>query len=169
MTIDPTTGELCYRLSVANIEPASAAHIHEGGYGVSGPVVVPFVAPDAEGFSNDCTTIELELAAAILANPSGYYVNVHNADYPGGVVRGQLMPFGEQPQPGAEPSGPSMQVLVDGLANPRGLEMGSDGLYVAQAGSGGDTCIDVSDAQDGSEMLCFGDTGAVARHERRHD
>src|SRR6476469_2298661 len=56
VTIDPTTGELCYRPSGANIEPASAAHIHKGGYGVSGPVVVPFVAPDAEGFSNDCTT-----------------------------------------------------------------------------------------------------------------
>ena len=28
--------------------------------------------------------------AQILANPAAYYVNVHNADYPGGAVRGQL-------------------------------------------------------------------------------
>ena len=28
----------------------------------------------------------------ILANPDGYYVNVHNAEYPGGAIRGQLAP-----------------------------------------------------------------------------
>jgi hypothetical protein len=26
----------------------------------------------------------------IIANPAGYYVNIHNADFPGGAVRGQL-------------------------------------------------------------------------------
>jgi CHRD domain len=30
------------------------------------------------------------LAAAICANPAGYYVNYHTTDFPGGAVRGQL-------------------------------------------------------------------------------
>ncbi len=27
---------------------------------------------------------------AILANPSGFYINVHTTDFPGGAIRGQL-------------------------------------------------------------------------------
>jgi hypothetical protein len=31
-----------------------------------------------------------ELVADIAANPSEYYVNVHNKPYPAGAIRGQL-------------------------------------------------------------------------------
>ena len=93
VAINADTGQICFRISVANIAPATASHIHEGGAGVAGPVVVPFTAPDADGFANGCVDADPALAQAIIANPSGYYVNVHNADYPGGVVRGQLMPL----------------------------------------------------------------------------
>ena len=30
------------------------------------------------------------LAQEILSSPEDYYVNVHNAEYPGGALRGQL-------------------------------------------------------------------------------
>ena len=93
VAINPVTGLICFRLSVANVEPATAAHIHAGGAGVSGPVVVPLTAPSAEGLSNGCVHADPALAQAIIANPSGYYVNVHNAEYPAGVVRGQLQPL----------------------------------------------------------------------------
>jgi hypothetical protein len=96
---DPTT--LCYVLTVQGIEPATAAHIHTGEAGENGPVVANLAAP-ADGNAADCltegevgpgTTPKFptgETVAAILANPEGYYVNVHNADYPGGAIRGQL-------------------------------------------------------------------------------
>ncbi len=98
---DPKT--LCYVLTVDKIEPATAAHIHEGAAGTNGPVVVSLARP-ADGNAADCLT-EGELTPAgapvfapgttvaeILANPADYYVNVHNAEYPGGAIRGQLAP-----------------------------------------------------------------------------
>ena len=91
---DPTT--LCYVLTVAKIAPATAAHIHEAPAGVNGPIVVNLAAP-ADGDAADCVSESEggafptgETAAEILSNPSGYYVNVHNGDYPGGAIRGQL-------------------------------------------------------------------------------
>jgi hypothetical protein len=34
------------------------------------------------------TIADLALLARISRNPSGFYVNIHNADFPGGTVRG---------------------------------------------------------------------------------
>ncbi|HEV2798301.1 MAG TPA: CHRD domain-containing protein [Nocardioides sp.] len=92
---DPTT--LCYVLTVDKIGTAVAAHIHEGAAGTNGPVVVNLAAP-ADGNSADCLTegeagkfVGDQTVADILANPENYYVNVHNAEYPSGAIRGQLM------------------------------------------------------------------------------
>jgi len=35
-------------------------------------------------------TTTAAIAAAIVRSPSAYYVNVHNAKYPAGALRGQL-------------------------------------------------------------------------------
>ncbi|HVM02611.1 MAG TPA: CHRD domain-containing protein [Acidimicrobiales bacterium] len=93
---DPTT--LCYVLTVDGIATATAAHVHEAAPGANGPVVASLAAP-GDGNAADCLT-EGEpgkfpgdpagIVADILANPGDYYVNVHNADHPGGALRGQL-------------------------------------------------------------------------------
>lgn len=104
--IDENTGDpdnprttLCYVMTVDKIAPATMAHIHKGGAGTNGPVVVNLARP-TDGNSADClregevrggvpvisgTTVE-----EILADPDAFYVNVHNEEYPGGAVRGQL-------------------------------------------------------------------------------
>jgi hypothetical protein len=94
VTVDRSTNEVCYRLSVAQISLATAAHIHSGAAGTAGPVVVPFDAPAHDGFSSGCVAVDPALAAQILDNPELFYVNVHNADYPPGAIRGQLRHLG---------------------------------------------------------------------------
>jgi hypothetical protein len=97
-------------LSVVQEQNLTNMHIHVGGLGVGGGVVIDsrfnmgtpgFTIPVAAGGtariirqfvvepsnSNGIATIE-----AILANPEGYYVNVHSSAHPGGIARGQMQP-----------------------------------------------------------------------------
>lgn len=87
--INPGQGQLCYTLSAGMIDAASAAHIHTGAVGVSGGVAIALVAPTATA-TERCTTISRELAMELIQNPQNYYVNVHNAAFPAGAIRGQL-------------------------------------------------------------------------------
>ena len=92
VTIDPVTNEICFVLTWAKIsEPVTGAHIHVGGKRVAGPIVVSFISePTSGGGMSGC--LNDEDADAILAAPGDYYVNVHNADFPSGAIRGQLHP-----------------------------------------------------------------------------
>jgi hypothetical protein len=83
------TTSICYELVVRNIAPATAAHIHRGERGVAGPPVVPLAAPTSQR-SEACVDVTDALAAEIKANPSAFYVNVHNAEFQAGAIRGQL-------------------------------------------------------------------------------
>jgi hypothetical protein len=84
-------GLVCYRLTAQNVTlPTIAAHIHRGGAGVNGPVVVPFTAPGASGTSDGCATATPALIDEIIANPAGFYVNVHTTEHPAGAIRQQL-------------------------------------------------------------------------------
>ncbi len=107
---DPNT--LCYIIQVDKIAELGQApggprmaHIHEGAAGTNGPVVANLAFPQ-NGTAADCLTegeagkfaidpatgMPFTTVAEILANPQDYYVNVHNAEFPGGAIRGQLMP-----------------------------------------------------------------------------
>src|SRR5262245_11113867 len=82
LRIPKDTATVCYRLHAANVTlPTVASHIHKGAAGVNGPVVVPFTAPGADGNSIGCQTSTPEIVNDILANPTGYYVNVHTKEH----------------------------------------------------------------------------------------
>jgi hypothetical protein len=87
--INPGQGQLCYTLTVSGIAPATAAHIHEAPAGAAGKVVLGLAAP-TDGTSEGCISISRELAKEIMKDPGDYYINVHNAEFPGGALRAQL-------------------------------------------------------------------------------
>jgi hypothetical protein len=90
VTLNHGQGQICYELKVKGIGTANAAHIHAGAAGQAGDVKVPLQAPSAEGSSKGCATVDRELIKQMMDKPSDYYVNVHNAEYPNGALRGQL-------------------------------------------------------------------------------
>jgi len=89
VTVDTAKGQLCYTLTAAGSDTPTMAHVHKGATGVAGPVVVPLDAP-AKGSSKGCAAAPADALAAIIADPAGYYVNVHTAAWPKGAMRGQL-------------------------------------------------------------------------------
>jgi hypothetical protein len=91
VTLNQGLGEVCADIETTGFEEGEvlAGHIHVGDDDVAGPVVV-----DLEVTSPDhsiCVTgVDPELIKDIRQNPSGYYVNLHTAEFPGGAIRGQL-------------------------------------------------------------------------------
>jgi hypothetical protein len=100
-------GRVCFSLRFDDAGTPNRGHIHVGVSGVNGGIVVPLfelgVAQNPAGPADprndelearrrleDCVTADPAVLALIKANPSGYYVNLHNARFPGGAIRGQL-------------------------------------------------------------------------------
>ena len=84
--------QVCFGITVANLDAPVAAHIHRGRKFENGPVVVPLTQPTSgdPGASSGCVDATAKLARAIKRHPSSYYVNVHTTEFGGGAVRGQL-------------------------------------------------------------------------------
>jgi hypothetical protein len=72
----------------------TVGHIHVGGPNTAGDPVIPlFTTPKKVkgGRLAGCSGhVKASVLNKIRAKPAGYYVNIHNAKYPGGAVRGQL-------------------------------------------------------------------------------
>jgi hypothetical protein len=89
VTLNQGQGEVCWDISVEDLTtPVILAHIHRGGAGTNGPVVVDFMEP-VNGL-NGCVHADAALIKQIRQDPSGFYVNVHTTMFQAGEVRGQL-------------------------------------------------------------------------------
>ncbi len=90
VTLDPDARTVCYNLVWNLLPAATAAHLHRGEAGANGPIVVPFEGPFSDGATGCTQGVDAGLIREIMANPAGFYVNIHNADFPAGALRGQL-------------------------------------------------------------------------------
>lgn len=102
VTLDTTANTARFDFSVNQIASTAIilAHIHEGAAGVNGPVRVDSglspaspltVVNGGVAFSRGGLTVPADVAQRLVANPAGFYFNVHSNLNPGGIVRGQLV------------------------------------------------------------------------------
>jgi hypothetical protein len=91
VTVNVGQQRVCWDIDVSNIAAPTRGHIHKAPAGTSGPIVVGFFEAGNVDL-NGCTTDPLDrtLLTDIIRHPQDYYVNVHNADFPAGAIRGQL-------------------------------------------------------------------------------
>ncbi len=83
-------GQVCESVTVQGIAQPTASHIHKGTANDSGPVVVALKTPSLSAAVAGCVAAPRAIVNGIIANPAGYYVNVHTGDFPDGAIRNQL-------------------------------------------------------------------------------
>ena len=89
LDINADREEICFEVSLEGIEGVNASHIHEGEEGESGDPVIDITGLDDEG-GEGCVEADEDTIEDILADPEGYYLNVHTEELPDGAGRGQL-------------------------------------------------------------------------------
>ena len=87
--------KVCFRIIAEGIGTVTAAHIHKAPDGSPGPVEVDLFTSKGKNQTlppriTGCAKTTTAIAKAIAKKPGDYYVNVHNADFPNGALRGQL-------------------------------------------------------------------------------
>jgi hypothetical protein len=90
ITLNPSTGRVCFSIKLQGVGTTAAGHIHKGASGKAGPVFIPLFAKATRQPKGCVTGQSKKNINAILKKPSAYYVNVHTAKYPDGAARGQL-------------------------------------------------------------------------------
>lgn len=89
-------GDVCWDVSWNQLSgTVTAVHLHRGAVGKDGPSVYEILSDGTEpgdtGSVANCVAPESdEDIKAFLADPSGYYVQVHSSEHEHGAIRGQF-------------------------------------------------------------------------------
>jgi hypothetical protein len=105
LTLNSDNNTVTWNLTLTNIDPPTGnkvtdSHIHTGTATQNGGVLIPFGVPagslNGNTFAGSVTLTGQDIIDLqnVMANPAGYYYNLHNQEFPAGAVRDQV------PEPG---------------------------------------------------------------------
>ncbi len=90
VSVHPGRWLVCVTLTTSGIAVPTSVHLHEASAPSADPMVVG-PAPAGEG-SPHCVAAGKEVVRRIGTGRGGHYVEVHNAEFPDGALRGDLSP-----------------------------------------------------------------------------
>jgi hypothetical protein len=104
LTLDPGHETICYLVSWRKVAGfVTAMHLHAGRRGATGPHHVELLndvkIPGNDAMIRDCVHVEgghestlsgADRIREIIADPRGFYLNLHSIAKPDGAIRGQL-------------------------------------------------------------------------------
>lgn len=112
VVFDLVNNSIAWEANTSGITNATASHIHRNAAGANGPVIINFATSAGQiagGRTKGSGPISAFQSANFLpsdltalasaATAAGYYVNIHSSAFPGGEVRGQLVPANEYDVP----------------------------------------------------------------------
>jgi hypothetical protein len=123
-----------YVVNSSGLVSVTAAHFHQGAPGVAGPVVIPL-----NGSSGTYGGVSGRLSAAQVAQwqAGNFYANIHTSSFPGGEIRGQMIPdAGDHWVAAADGAQETPPTGAPGLAG-ASLIVGANGVITVNGGFSG--------------------------------
>ena len=164
LSFDPASKKFSARITLSGLA-ATAAHIHAGTPGISGPVIFPLSeTPVGSGVWVSAADETLNVAEIALLKAGGLYFNVHSAALPNGEIRGQigrnvrfasLSPTAEVPPTSSSASGTGKLVVdpatraASGSITVSGMTATAAHIHLAASGANGPVIVPLTNAGGG--------------------